>query len=132
MYHLPNSGDSTVYRYDYYVYQMDEKSDSTISTDTLRFDVNLASSIEQAFFVEISVYPNPTKDMLNINYKEAANNQYRCQLEIYDIQGNVVYQAQAANGNTLLDLNKFGGKGLYILQVKDGINILASKKILLE
>ncbi len=132
VFHLQNSGDSTVYRYDYYVYQMGEKCDSTTSTDTLRFDVNLASNIEQPFFVKITVYPNPTKDMLNIKYKEAVNNQYSCQLEIYDIQGNVVYQAQAANGNTLLDLNKFGGKGLYILQVKDDSNILASKKILLE
>ena len=132
VYHLQNSGDSTVYRYDNYVYQMGEKCDSTSSTDTLRFDVNLASNIEQPFFVEITVYPNPTKDMLNINYKGDVNNQYSCQLEIYDIQGNVVYQAQAANGNTLLDLNKFGSKGLYILQVKDDSNILASKKILLE
>jgi hypothetical protein len=56
------------------------------------------------------VYPNPTTDILNVNTKEDAS------IQLFDINGRIVYQNFLAAGNHKLDVSSYG-KGVYILRL---------------
>jgi hypothetical protein len=58
----------------------------------------------------IGVYPNPTTDILNVNTKEDAS------IQLFDINGRIVYQNFLAAGNHKLDVSSYG-KGVYILRL---------------
>ncbi len=58
----------------------------------------------------IGIYPNPTTDILNVNTKEDAS------IQLFDINGRMVYQDFLAAGNHKLDVSSYG-KGVYILRL---------------
>ncbi len=72
-----------------------------------------AGSISQ----EISVYPNPTNEYLNINGLGADMH-----VKIFDILGLIVYEGSSSN----IDVGQYAS-GTYILQVLDGDNVIVKK-----
>ncbi|MEZ4951148.1 MAG: T9SS type A sorting domain-containing protein [Saprospiraceae bacterium] len=85
------------------------------------------SSIDQkGIELEISIYPNPTSDLLNflIKSKELKND---LKYQILDLKGSLIYEGKVKPGITciipVIDLSK----GSYFLQISQNDNIIATK-----
>jgi hypothetical protein len=77
----------------------------------------------------VSIYPNPVKDNLNINIKDFSG---EVSIKIIDINGREVFNKNINNFNTsnVLDLTAFSS-GIYVLKLSgEGLNY--SEKIILE
>lgn len=77
----------------------------------------------------VSIYPNPVKDNLNINIKDFSG---EVSIKIIDINGREVFNKNINNFNTsnVLDLSAFSS-GIYVLKLSgEGLNY--SEKIILE
>lgn len=72
----------------------------------------------------ISMYPNPVKDVLNINIKNFSG---EIAVKIVDINGREVYNGKTTNSINLESLSS----GIYVIQLK-GENLNYSQKIIVE
>ena len=100
--------------------------------DTLKIKVKLTTGINKDQYTNVTVYPNPTSDILVIvtpDEKILSGYKYR----ILDIQGKEVYNASISTAKTEIDINKLGSKGVYILHIVDANGTsIENKKIVLE
>jgi hypothetical protein len=77
---------------------------------------------------ELSVFPNPVKDQLNIVLGDKVNG--TVQVSVFDLTGRQVFSVnQETSGNTLsLDLPKSAlGNGMHLLKVDTGNGVFTSK-----
>ena len=73
----------------------------------------------------VSVYPNPVEDQLLVSVE---NNNQNVTIQIFDVDGRLVYQANF-NGNTyLVNMNPFEA-GVYILKLQNGEGIFSTSQI---
>ena len=105
--------------------------DSISITDTLIIDVTITSNIN-ALSTMIKLYPNPTKDLIYIDFQD-----YKllegCKIEVVDLQSHTIYSEDIITNLTSIDISEFGAEGLYIIQILDSnSNIISTKKILLN
>jgi PKD repeat protein len=93
------------------------------TTDTINITVHYVNSIDNKNFVfDVKVYPNPTKDNLNISMNGLMNDVI---FELTDMNGKVVQTTKvAANQNHILQTMDLSGlaKGIYFLNIKDNAN----------
>lgn len=105
--------------------------DSISVTDTLIIEVNLVGQNPPKTNI-IKAYPNPAKDVLMINtgnYSLMTN----YSLRIIDNSGKIVYLNYINKQTFSLDLNTFGGKGLYFIQILGPKSkIVENRKIILD
>ena len=96
----------------------------TGSNITLSNEVDLKVS-------NLSVWPNPTKDLLNFTYKTLNNSNVNVFLT--DMQGRTVYSNVIKSSSTISETinTKTFANGIYILSVKQGNNVL-NKKVVLD
>ncbi len=73
--------------------------------------------------LELNIYPNPTSGIVNISAKTSNN-----QIQVFDATGRSVYSINSNKQLTTLDLSAYG-KGLYLIKVSDGKNIVTKKII---
>ena len=110
------------------------KYDTITLTDTvniLKIKFKLTTGIQANQMASMSVYPNPTTDvlLLEITDLEAVKG-YR--YRILDISGKEVYTGLITEQKTAVSLKTFGA-GVYVLHVLDGNNTsIATKQIVLE
>jgi len=101
-------------------------------TDTLliKIKTNSINPLEKENLVKI--FPNPTNDFVTIDYgKFALLKDYS--IRIVDSGGKVIFFSAILQQTSTIDLNSFGGKGLYFVQVFDPQNVLVdAKKIVLQ
>lgn len=100
-------------------------------TDTLIIDVVLA--VQTANITNtIKVYPNPTKDIVYINtgsYTDMSN----YTIKITNSLGATIFSNLCNQSQFQINLNTFGGAGVYYLQIFDDQNVLReTKKIILQ
>lgn len=100
-------------------------------TSTLKVTVG-STDINDILKREITIYPNPAKDLIFINTGEYAKIN-GCQLKIINQFGSLVFETNVDNPLSEIDLQALTGKGLYFIQLidKDG-SIIETKKILLQ
>jgi hypothetical protein len=98
----------------------------------LKIKVQLTTGIYVNQLTNVTVYPNPTYDMLIIDASDVkllTGYAYR----IVDLQGKEVYKAFVSNTKTEISLKSIGTKGTYILHIIDGNgNSIKENKIILE
>ncbi len=76
----------------------------------------LFTSIEEtAENNEITIFPNPFSDIINVNTGEYKG----LQLMIYDLNGSVLIEKKVAKSNIQLDFSSFS-PGLYFMRLSDG------------
>lgn len=68
---------------------------------------------EQEVDFKMSTFPNPTIDVLNIEWKEAV----KAKASIYDVKGNSIRQFQISQGTQSIDVNSLP-TGMYVLVVQ--------------
>ncbi|MES2761937.1 MAG: T9SS type A sorting domain-containing protein [Bacteroidota bacterium] len=78
---------------------------------------------------ELSVFPNPSKGIFNIEVSEKAITSTSF-LEVTDIQGRQVLKNQLSHANISIDLSNYNN-GVYFLTVKQANTVYAVKKIVL-
>jgi hypothetical protein len=80
----------------------------------------------------LKVFPNPSYDKITINTGNYSSmNGYS--IKIMNNLGQLVYQTPVNASSYTIDLNTFGGKGLYFLNIFDSsIKMIESKKIVLQ
>ncbi|NDF60636.1 MAG: T9SS C-terminal target domain-containing protein [Crocinitomicaceae bacterium] len=130
-YHFTNNGgckDSTQFK----VIVYDTLGTVCSSTDTLKIKLKLTAEINSNQYTNLSVYPNPTADVLIIDaadVKLLSGYSYK----VLDLQGKELYNAPVLMAKTEIALNKLGAKGVYLLHIvnKNGTSI-ENKKIVLE
>jgi hypothetical protein len=96
--------------------------DHKIQVDSLGFcpDNNISEIVDN-FSCKISIYPNPTKEYINIS---AGNFNGNIQTEVFDIIGNRL----KATNETTISLRDFS-KGVYILKITYGVSVEELKVI---
>jgi len=72
---------------------------------------------------EVRIYPNPSTGLVNISSK-ADNN-----IEVFDMTGRRIYTTQAQSGTSTLDMTPYG-KGIFVVKISDGKNIITKKVII--
>ena len=92
-------------------------------------DINLSGSvgIDEQLQTEISIYPNPATDMLNVKAEIEVE-----QISILNTQGQEVYNALLETDQTSIDLSGYS-VGVYMVQFKgaDG-TILSTQKVIIN
>ncbi|MSP84578.1 MAG: T9SS type A sorting domain-containing protein [Flavobacteriaceae bacterium] len=87
-------------------------------TNSLGLDTNSLSNV--------TVYPNPTKDVLNINIPQAIGTS---KLKLFDIQGREVLEKTTNNTNEVLNIGNLQS-GVYLLSIENEANKTIKKVIL--
>ena len=98
----------------------------------LKIHFQLTTGIKANTVTHITVYPNPTSDVLIIDAIDSpalAGYTYR----ILDIQGKQIYNAPVTSSKTEIALKTLGAKGVYVLHIVDSNGIsIENKKIVLQ
>ncbi len=98
----------------------------------LKIHFQLTTGIKANTVTNITVYPNPTSDVLIIDATDSqalAGYTYR----ILDVQGKQIYNALVTSSKTEITLKTLGTKGVYVLHIVDANGIsIENKKIVLQ
>ena len=97
----------------------------------IRMNFAVVSSIEENIFEgKISVYPNPTNGILNLEMMGVNPSEY--QIKITNILGEIIYvSTKNISGiyNDVIDLSSFG-KGTYVIQIKNKESVFTDKIVI--
>ena len=111
------------------------KYDTITVTDTvniLKINFKLTTGIKANQMTSMSIYPNPTSDVLIIDASDLAaitGYSYR----ILDVLGKEVYNALVTTAKTEISLKTIGAKGMYVLHILDANKLsVQTKQIVLE
>jgi len=121
---LPADGIWTLYAIDKY-----NGDGGVINSFSLNFCNVTPSSLTVADsqLANISVYPNPSKGILNVNLPANSGN---TTLYLNDIQGRRILTKETSNTNEVLNIDNFSD-GVYILTIQNG-TLKTTKKIILN
>lgn len=76
----------------------------------------------------ISIYPNPVRDILNIHYTYALNE--NISIEILSADGKIIYNKPFNLSNTLHSINTgTWSRGIYLVRFKNGTEVITKKII---
>ena len=76
---------------------------------------------------EISIYPNPVHDLLNIRYLSNKPNENR-NIEILSIDGKIMYNKPFELNNTVQSINtNTWSRGIYLLRFNNGTEVISKK-----
>jgi hypothetical protein len=107
-------------------YRYENTCGSTSYSEALTVNVyNSTGTDEHQTFV-IEVYPNPAKDMIQVKTQMVG----AATLRIMDLLGRVVYECQMQHPECRIETSKFGGKGIYTLQIIQN-NTMANARIVI-
>lgn len=118
-----SSGDTTqiiskILRLGDYTFYVDVFTENNCTaTDTINYTIAAVNSINSIDKTNISVYPNPTKDIVNI----AVDIENNPMLKIYNSSGQLVLEKELYKNSTAINLGQFGAAGFYYLEVYDNV-----------
>jgi glucose/arabinose dehydrogenase len=92
---------------------------SDLSSGNIYKIIDPTLSMEDSLFSNISVYPNPTKDNININFGSNINTNVLTQIAIYDLHGKKVKSIKRT-AEHIQNINTSQlSNGIYILQINN-------------
>lgn len=127
---LGPSGEWTTFSTTSWTYDNNDNYIQTISQSDYTGE-GLENSIRRDYFWEeatdlsvsfnsinnISTYPNPTTDVINVNFKVPTSNISEAQL--YNVQGKLIYSLKIQQGINLVQIPiKYQQNGIYLLKIK--------------
>ena len=129
--HVYPNGDGVAYKGDitYVFYDANNPSDSVAYTVT--YQLGQPIGIEENVFKNFAVYPNPTSNVLNIQYNGMSGEDVS--FELVNMVGNKVYSRNLSevDANLRLDVSNLA-RGVYFYVIKaDGV-ITSSKKLIIK
>lgn len=108
------------------IFEFNTGSNGNIISASSRNDVEVDIDISN-FLYELSVFPNPVKDQLQVTYTPVSND---ATLLVHHINGQLVYQSSISKDQAIHTIDAIEWEaGLYILSIKEKGQALVSKKI---
>jgi alpha-glucosidase len=74
---------------------------------------------------EVSIFPNPTKDLLNIHFDK---NKGEVSFKLYDLNGRLLIAQKLSSNQSVVSLEKVP-QGLYIYEVSSGEKVRRGKVV---
>jgi hypothetical protein len=74
----------------------------------------------------LSIYPNPTSDILNVDFLESKNVK---EVKVFNMAGQLLHSLKTSNSSVQIDVQSLNVKGSFILQVFDGESVSSHKII---
>ncbi len=112
------------------IYQDGFCKQSVSVSDTLRISTITGINSIPSDFGTVKIYPNPSRDALNITIANPSNNYT---LKIFNSVSTEVFSTVLNSSSTQVNLSTLGSSGLYLIQILDvSNNILETKKLILE
>lgn len=96
-----------------------------IITNYATSNVDIITLINEKSALQLNVYPNPTKDILNIRWAEGG----KTNISISDISGKIIFQSTEVGNFKQLPTQNFS-KGMYIIQIQNEKGLGLSKIII--
>ncbi|MCB9224361.1 MAG: T9SS type A sorting domain-containing protein [Crocinitomicaceae bacterium] len=87
------------------------------AVDSVSIWVNACLEIQNNIFPDLSIYPNPFKDLTTINFGQELNGEYNA--VVYDALGNQVYLNEKITGNQIQIHRNELSAGIYIFTLID-------------
>ncbi|MCO6493275.1 MAG: T9SS type A sorting domain-containing protein [Phaeodactylibacter sp.] len=69
---------------------------------------------EEVMGIELSVFPNPTSDILNLQFEDFEK--YDATIKVYDESGKIMYNSQIGSSPTTIDLSQYT-TGIYLVNI---------------
>ena len=93
-------------------------------------EIDLTSSLNELYALQIRMYPNPSTGLLNIELNKSITKE---EIRIYDLIGNrlTTQLRQISSFQIEIDLGDFKS-GIYFIQILDGDNIIRTERIVLN
>ncbi|MEI6091435.1 MAG: peptidylprolyl isomerase [bacterium] len=83
--------------------------------------------------LNIFIYPNPTNDIINIDFANQVDINSGYKIKISDISGHIVFESGIIQSNTSVNLSSLKSKGIYFIHLIDAKNrSIVIKKFVLE
>jgi|GEM_PF-826308 len=112
----------------YYLIEATDNEPETVVSSEKNYSVSTTNGIDYIFQENIKIYPNPTKDKINI---ELNDNVLINSVQVFNLVGEKVLDYNNVNESQIrINLEQFS-KGLYMIQVNSS-NSTAVKKIMLK
>jgi cyclophilin family peptidyl-prolyl cis-trans isomerase len=93
----------------------------------------LAVNEEIGNALNVNIYPNPTNDIINIDFANQVDINSGYTLKISDISGHIVYESGIIQSLTSVNLSSLNSKGIYFIHLIDAENrSIVIKKFVLE
>ena len=97
---------------------------------TQYFSVGMETlSTEKEELMSFTIYPNPAKDFININFSESFNEDYK--IELIDIQGRKVYESSTQLQTNQIPVAQLTN-GLYLLMLKNSSGAKRIEKVMIS
>jgi hypothetical protein len=90
-----------------------------VNSDTENLLVSPCLGIDEMVFGNVTIFPNPTTGLLNINVGKFSENMV---INLFDMLGKVVLNTKLQNKESILQLNVM--PGMYILEIRSGNQFL--------
>lgn len=87
------------------------------------FSTNGVMGVADADLSQLSIYPNPSNGVFNVDVKQKSN------IEIFNIAGQMIYKKSNVSGNQLVDISG-KGTGVFIVKVTNDKNTVIKKVII--
>jgi hypothetical protein len=97
---------------------------NTEGSPNINFTKGCATGIVEEQFISLSVYPNPTNNILNI---ETENNDCYS-LEIHSLNGQLIYKEEMEGNSKQIDLSTIS-KGIYFITVRSNEGVSTKKVV---
>ncbi len=97
--------------------------EGTFYVDNIFFSKTISTSISNTLTNDVSIYPNPMKDQLNINSESEIKS-----IEIYNIMGQLVKNISTNSLEKVIDMSSFAA-GNYFVSVKLANGLISTQKI---
>ena len=106
---------------------LDETSHARIDHVTIKTGNDLLST-EENDVLELSIYPNPAENTINITYSNFIGKEV---LQIFDTNGRLIVNKSLEGVSTLVDVSSLQS-GIYVLKIEDSKRQLTSKKLIMK
>ena len=94
-------------------YRYENACGSTEASETLTVNVFNSTGVDDQDNATVAVYPNPANGVIHVKALEEGD----ARLRVIDMSGKVVYDCEMTHTGCAIATSKFGGSGLYTLQV---------------
>ena len=94
-------------------YAYENPCGSTSTSEPLAVNVFNSTGMDEQLASRVEVYPNPATNIVHIK----TNFEGKAMLRVIDLSGKVVYNCSMMNDECGIETSKFGGGGIYTLQV---------------
>ena len=101
------------------------------AVNSVNFSIDQVTSVDDEFFVNFSLYPNPSKGIVNINFDLFSSD--KVVVNLFDVKGRKISESEyVASGTTFsTSLNyQSVATGLYVLKIKNGAYQISRKIVI--